>query len=75
MPGEIPGLSDFGSDDWYEPFRIFVRALEDESELTLIGRLMTRSDILMHLEARLRIEDVVQNAIPRSNRKKSVARS
>ena len=51
------GLSDFGSDDWYEPIRIFVRALEDESELTLIGRLMTRSDILMHLEDRLRIED------------------
>jgi hypothetical protein len=51
------GLSDFGSDDWYEPFRIFIKALDEESELTLIGRLMTRSDILMHLEARLRIED------------------
>jgi hypothetical protein len=51
------GLSDFGSDDWYEPFRIFIKALDEESELTLIGRLMTRSDILMHLEARLRVED------------------
>jgi hypothetical protein len=51
------GLSDFGSDDWYEPFRTFIKALDEESELTLVGRLMTRSDILMHLEARLRIED------------------
>jgi hypothetical protein len=51
------GLNDFGSVDWVEPFRIFIKALEEESDLTLMGRLMTRSDILMHLEARLRIED------------------
>src|SRR4029453_18721287 len=51
------GLSDFGSDDWHEPFRIFIKSLEEEADLTLMGRLMTRSDILMHLEARLRIED------------------
>jgi Sulfotransferase family len=51
------GLSDFGSDDWYEPFKIFIKALDEESDLTLMGRLMTRSDILMHLEGRLRIED------------------
>lgn len=51
------GLSDFGIDDWVEPFRVFLKALDEESDLTLMGRLMTRSDILMHLEARLRIED------------------
>lgn len=51
------GLSDFGSDDWYEPFKVFINALEEEANLTLMGRLMTRSDILMHLEARLRIEE------------------
>jgi hypothetical protein len=51
------GLSDFGSDDWREPFQVFIKALDEEADLTLIGRLMTRSDILMHLEARLRVED------------------
>src|SRR5262249_41519680 len=51
------GLSDFGIDDWVEPFRIFIKALDEEADLTLMGRLMTRSDILMHLEARLRIEE------------------
>lgn len=51
------GLSDFGSEDWYEPFQVFIKSLDDESELNLMGRLMTRSDILMYLEARLRVED------------------
>ena len=51
------GLSDFGADDWREPFSIFVKALQEESELNLMGRIKTRSDILILLEARLRIED------------------
>jgi len=51
------GLSDFGAGDWYEPFKVFIKALDEESDLTLMGRLMTRSDIIMHLEARLRVED------------------
>ncbi|MET0660050.1 MAG: sulfotransferase [Steroidobacteraceae bacterium] len=51
------GLSDFGIDDWYEPFQVFIKALDEEADLTLMGRLMTRSDILMHLEARLHLED------------------
>ena len=51
------GLSDFGADDWREPFQIFIKALEEEAELTLMGRLMTRSEILMLLEGRLQIED------------------
>jgi hypothetical protein len=51
------GLTDFGADDWREPFQVFIKALDAESDLTLMGRLMTRSDILSHLEARLRIED------------------
>jgi hypothetical protein len=52
------GLSDFGADDWREPFARFCRALDEEAELNLTGRLMTRSDILMFLEARLRVEDL-----------------
>ena len=49
------GLSDFG-DDWYEPFKVFIMSLQEEAQLNLIGRILTRSDILMYLEARLRIE-------------------
>ena len=51
------GLSDFGSDDWREPFKVFLKSLDEEANLNLMGRVMTRSDILMNLEARLRIED------------------
>ncbi len=51
------GLSDFGSDEWRQPFHVFVNALEDEAQLNLIGRLRTRSEILQLLEARLQIED------------------
>src|SRR5262245_30805521 len=51
------GLSDFGSDDWREPFAMFLKGLNEESDLNLMGRIMTRSDILMNLEARLRVEE------------------
>ncbi|MBK6289310.1 MAG: sulfotransferase [Gammaproteobacteria bacterium] len=50
------GFDDFGSDEWLEGFHIFLQALEDEADLHLLGRLMTRSDILRWLEARLGIE-------------------
>jgi hypothetical protein len=51
------GLSDFGADDWHERFQRLITAFDEESELTLMGRLMTRSDMLLFLEGRLRIED------------------
>lgn len=51
------GLSDFGSDDWVEPFKVLVKAYDEEAQLHLMGRLMTRSDLLMHLQARLQVED------------------
>lgn len=51
------GLSDFGSEDWHERFQVLVKSLDEESELNLMGRLMTRSDLLHFLEARLQIED------------------
>jgi hypothetical protein len=54
---EATGLSDFGADDWREPFRIFIKALEDEAQLNLMGRIRTRSEILQILEARLQVED------------------
>lgn len=51
------GLTDFGDDDWREPFEILVESIEKEAELHLFGRLMTRSDLLIWLEERLRIEE------------------
>ena len=51
------GLSDFGEDSWREPFQVFVKSMDEEAELNLMGRLTGRSDILQYLEARLRIED------------------
>lgn len=54
---ENTGLSDFGADNWREPFEILVESLENEAELNLFGRLMTRSDLLIWLEERLQIEE------------------
>ena len=51
------GLSDFGIDDWHEPFRVLVKSLDEEADLNLMGRMMTRSELLMFLQARLQVED------------------
>ena len=51
------GLDDFGDDDWYEPFQILTKSFDSDSELNLMGRLMTRSDILNALQSRLQVED------------------
>jgi Sulfotransferase family len=51
------GLDDFGNSLWYESFQIFIKALKEEAELNLMGRLMTRSDLINMLAARLEIEE------------------
>lgn len=51
------GLSDFGDEEWREPFQVLIKSLEEESELNLMGRLMTRTDLLLYLQARLQVED------------------
>ena len=51
------GLEDFGEDDWREPFGILLRSIDEEADLNLMGRLTTRSDLLVHLEGRLQIID------------------
>ncbi len=51
------GLSDFGDDPWREHFDALVTAIEAEANLHLLGRLYTRSDLLMYLESRLQITD------------------
>ena len=49
------GLDDFGDELWRLPFHTLVRALEEEAELTLMGRLMARSDIVLWLSTRLKV--------------------
>ena len=50
------GFDDFGSDEWREPFEILIDSINREAELHFFGRLMTRSDILIWLQALLGIE-------------------
>jgi Sulfotransferase family len=54
---EGTGLQDFGADDWYEPFQVLIKSYEEESRLNLMGRLMTRNELLLYLKARLQIEE------------------
>jgi hypothetical protein len=54
------GLSDFGDDRWREPFAVLLRALEEEAQLTLMGRLMARHDIYIWLRNRLLITDTLR---------------
>ncbi len=50
------GFSNFGSDQWREPFGILLKALEEEAELNFFGRLMTRNEILNWLQALLGVQ-------------------
>ncbi len=54
------GLHNFGDDGWREPFSVLIKALEEEAQLTLMGRLMARSDIILWLSTRLQVTDVIQ---------------
>jgi hypothetical protein len=54
------GLGDFGDDLWREPFRVLIKSLEEEAQLTLMGRLMARSDIILWLSTRLRVTDTLK---------------
>ncbi|MDX1735762.1 MAG: sulfotransferase [Halioglobus sp.] len=54
------GLEDFGDDLWREPFAVLVKALEEEAQLTLMGRLMARNDIILWLSTRLQVTDTLK---------------
>lgn len=54
------GLTDFGDELWREPFQILLRALEEEAQLTLMGRLMARNDIFLWLRTRLMVTDLLK---------------
>jgi sulfotransferase family protein len=52
------GLDDYG-DNWFqEPFRVLLRSLEEEAELTLLGRVSIRAELSRLLESRLKIEEL-----------------
>jgi hypothetical protein len=51
------GLADFGDDAFREPLAIFLRALESEASLTLVGRFLARRELLTWLVNRLQLED------------------
>ncbi|MET0545353.1 MAG: sulfotransferase [Caulobacterales bacterium] len=51
------GLSNFGEDGWREPFEVFVKSLQEEAALNMVGRIMTRAELLTWLELRLRVEE------------------
>jgi hypothetical protein len=54
------GLSDFGDEGFREPLRILLASFEHEAALTLLGRLIARSDTVRTLENRLRFVDTLR---------------
>ena len=52
------GLSDFGHDRFREPLERLVDSLESEAQLTILGRMIARRDLLRLLEGRLRHVDL-----------------
>ena len=54
------GLSDFGESDWRESLEVMTEALEREADLNLMGRLCTRSELILWLRNRLKIVDLVK---------------
>ena len=53
----LTGLDDFGDDAWREPFGILLADIENEANLNLIGRILTRYDLLRSLVFRLRMAE------------------
>lgn len=47
------GLSDFGEDDFRQPLALLLNSLEKEADLSLLGRIIARGDLLRTLENRL----------------------
>lgn len=54
------GLDDFGPPTWEEPFRRLVDSLVTEAQLHVVGRLLTRHDLLRHLRTRLLVVDALR---------------
>lgn len=55
------GLSDFGEDDFRDPLNLLLRCLEDEADLSMLGRIVARSDLLRTLENRLGMVELLKH--------------
>jgi len=55
----MTGLTDMGEDDWWEPFGVLLKSLEEEAQLHMVGRLAARSEILLWLRTRLKLIDLL----------------
>jgi hypothetical protein len=55
---ESTGLDDFGGDTWRPHFDVLLKALQDEAHLTLVGRLVARTELLRALRQRLFLAEV-----------------
>jgi sulfotransferase family protein len=55
------GIADFGSDDFLEPLDVLLPALEQEAQLTVMGRWMTRRFLLRFLEVRSQLARYVRD--------------
>ena len=47
------GLSDFGENDFRQPLALLLEGLEKEANLSLLGRIIAKSDLVRTLENRL----------------------
>lgn len=54
------GHSDLGDDDWREAYDVLLRSLTRDVDLTTIGRLLTRRDVLRSLRNRLLVVDALK---------------
>ena len=52
------GLSDFGGDEFRKPLHRLIDCLEKDADLTTMGRIVARSDLIRTLENRLRFVDL-----------------
>ncbi len=57
----LTGLSDFGDPFFREPLRVLLDAFETEAELTMLGRVIARTDAVRLLQNRLRMTDVLNH--------------
>ncbi len=54
------GLSDFGPPDFRERLQLWLRAVEEDDNLSSVGRLGVYNDIVRYASTRLRVEDLVR---------------
>lgn len=57
---ESTGLDDFGEGDWRRHLDVLAHGLDEEADLHFAGRLLTRCELLMYLQARLHIVAAVK---------------